>query len=161
MLKVVPRPLIISTSQLAVPREADLEVAEYLNILSRIDETKINSNVSIKLTQFGLGLDHELAYKNARRIVEEAHTARKFCAGRYGRLECYPGDDRYLQTTARGVWTQRRGHRIAVVSRDEHMPMRRNLLSCRRAFASAKAPTTNHLKSRSLTRKTSTTTMCG
>jgi proline dehydrogenase len=53
--------------------EADLEVAEYLNILSRIDETKINSNVSIKLTQFGLGLDHDLAYKNARRVVEEAH----------------------------------------------------------------------------------------
>jgi proline dehydrogenase len=53
--------------------EADVEVAEYLNILSRIDETKINSNVSIKLTQFGLGLDHELAYRNARRVVEEAH----------------------------------------------------------------------------------------
>jgi proline dehydrogenase len=58
--------------------EADLEVAEYLNILSRIDETKINSNVSIKLTQFGLGLDHELAYKNARRIVEEAHRRGNF-----------------------------------------------------------------------------------
>jgi len=58
--------------------EADLEVAEYLNILSRIDETKINSNVSIKLTQFGLGLDHELAYKNARRVVEEAHRRGNF-----------------------------------------------------------------------------------
>jgi len=58
--------------------EADLEVAEYLNILSRIDETKINSNVSIKLTQFGLGLDHELAYKNARRVVEEVHRRGNF-----------------------------------------------------------------------------------
>ncbi|HJX93188.1 MAG TPA: proline dehydrogenase family protein [Pyrinomonadaceae bacterium] len=58
--------------------EADIEVAEYLNILSRIDETKINSNVSIKLTQFGLGLDHELAYKNVRRVVEEAHRRRNF-----------------------------------------------------------------------------------
>jgi proline dehydrogenase len=58
--------------------EADIEVAEYLNILSRIDETKINSNVSIKLTQFGLGLDHELAYKNARRVVEEAHSRGNF-----------------------------------------------------------------------------------
>jgi proline dehydrogenase len=58
--------------------EADLEVAEYLNILSRIDDTKINSNVSIKLTQFGLGLDHELAYKNARRVVEEAHRRGNF-----------------------------------------------------------------------------------
>jgi proline dehydrogenase len=58
--------------------EADIEVAEYLNVLSRIDETKINSNVSIKLTQFGLGLDHELAYKNARRVVEEAHRRGNF-----------------------------------------------------------------------------------
>jgi Proline dehydrogenase len=58
--------------------EADLEVAEYLNILSRIDESSINSNVSIKLTQFGLGLDHELAYKNARRVVEDAHARGNF-----------------------------------------------------------------------------------
>src|SRR6185503_1558522 len=42
--------------------EADREVVEYLNILSRIDETHIDSNASIKLTQFGLGLDPELAY---------------------------------------------------------------------------------------------------
>src|ERR1044072_8349629 len=52
--------------------EADREVEEYLNILAKIDETKIRSNVSIKLTQFGLGLDPELAYRNARRVVEEA-----------------------------------------------------------------------------------------
>jgi proline dehydrogenase len=58
--------------------EADAEVTEYLNILSRIDETKIRSNVSIKLTQFGLGLDKELAYRNARRVVEEAHRRGNF-----------------------------------------------------------------------------------
>ena len=58
--------------------EADLEVSEYLNILSKIDETRINSNASIKLTQFGLGLDHELAYKNARRVVEDAHRRGNF-----------------------------------------------------------------------------------
>ena len=53
--------------------EAEHEVTEYLNILAKIDESRIRSNVSIKLTQFGLGLDPELAYRNARRIVEEAH----------------------------------------------------------------------------------------
>ncbi len=53
--------------------EAENEVAEYQNILAKIDQTKIRSNVSIKLTQFGLGLDPELAYRNARRVVEEAH----------------------------------------------------------------------------------------
>jgi len=58
--------------------EADSEVSEYLNILGQIDKTQINSNVSIKLTQFGLGLDPELAYKNARRIVEEANRRGNF-----------------------------------------------------------------------------------
>src|SRR6185436_7967770 len=60
------------------PSEADQEVAEYLRILARIDETGIDSNVSIKLTQFGLGLDPELAYQNARRIVEDAHRRGNF-----------------------------------------------------------------------------------
>jgi proline dehydrogenase len=58
--------------------EAEQEVAEYLNILAKIDESKIRSNVSIKLTQFGLGLDPELAYRNARRIVEEAQRRGNF-----------------------------------------------------------------------------------
>jgi proline dehydrogenase len=52
--------------------EAEKEIVEYQNILAKIDETKIRSNVSIKLTQFGLGIDPELAYRNARRVVEEA-----------------------------------------------------------------------------------------
>jgi len=52
--------------------ETEEEVREYLQILSRIDDTGINSNVSIKLTQFGLEIDPELAYKNARQIVEDA-----------------------------------------------------------------------------------------
>jgi len=58
--------------------EAEREVAEYLNILAQIDQTRIRSNVSIKLTQFGLGLDPELAYQNARKVVEEAHRRGNF-----------------------------------------------------------------------------------
>src|SRR5689334_188310 len=50
----------------------EAEVREYLSVLAKIDDTGINSNVSIKLTQFGLEIDPELAYGNARRIVEEA-----------------------------------------------------------------------------------------
>jgi proline dehydrogenase len=56
----------------ANPAEAEGEVKEYLDILARIDETGINSNVSIKLTQFGLEIDPELAYKNARAVVAES-----------------------------------------------------------------------------------------
>jgi proline dehydrogenase len=52
--------------------ETEAEVQEYLDVLARIDESGINSNVSIKLTQFGLEIDPELAYRNARRVVEDA-----------------------------------------------------------------------------------------
>ena len=58
--------------------EAEQEVNEYLNILAKIDQTRIRSNVSIKLTQFGLGLDPELAYRNARRVVEDAQRRGNF-----------------------------------------------------------------------------------
>jgi proline dehydrogenase len=58
--------------------EAEKEVAEYLNILAKIDETGIRSNVSIKLTQFGLALNPEIAYKNSRSVVEDAHRRGNF-----------------------------------------------------------------------------------
>lgn len=58
--------------------EAEQEVTEYLNILAKIDEQHIRSNVSIKLTQFGLGIDPELAYRNARRVVEDANLRGNF-----------------------------------------------------------------------------------
>jgi proline dehydrogenase len=48
------------------------EVSEYLQILKQIDDTVIRSNVSIKLTQFGLEIDPDLAYRNARNVVEDA-----------------------------------------------------------------------------------------
>lgn len=50
----------------------EAEVREYLDVLARIQQTGIDSNVSIKLTQFGLEIDPGLAYRNARRIVEDA-----------------------------------------------------------------------------------------
>ena len=59
-------------------KETEAEVAEYLNVLAKIDETGIKSNVSIKLTQFGLVIDPELAYQNARRIVEDARRRGNF-----------------------------------------------------------------------------------
>jgi proline dehydrogenase len=52
--------------------ETEAEVREYLDVLTRIDETGINSNVSIKLSQFGLEIDPEMAYRNARPVVEDA-----------------------------------------------------------------------------------------
>ena len=52
--------------------ETEAEVREYHDVLARIDTSGIESNVSIKLTQFGLEIDPDLAYENARRVVEDA-----------------------------------------------------------------------------------------
>ena len=43
-----------------------------LSILQSVKENKLNSNVSIKLTQLGLKIDRELAYRNLKTIIEEA-----------------------------------------------------------------------------------------
>ena len=56
----------------ATVEETEGEVREYLRILQAIDDTGIRSNVSIKLTQFGLEIDPELTYRNARTVVEDA-----------------------------------------------------------------------------------------
>ena len=56
----------------------EAEVREYKSVLAKIDETRIDSNVSIKLTQFGLEIDPELAYLNTRRVVEEAVRRKNF-----------------------------------------------------------------------------------
>jgi proline dehydrogenase len=58
--------------------ETEAEVREYLNVLSCIEASGIDSNVSIKLTQFGLEIDPELAYRNAHQIVAEAARRRNF-----------------------------------------------------------------------------------
>jgi len=48
------------------------EVNEYLRVLDSIHENKLDSNVSIKLTQLGLDVSQELCYVNTRTIVEAA-----------------------------------------------------------------------------------------
>lgn len=52
--------------------EAEADVREYFKVLRRIDETGVNSNVSVKPTQLGLDISEELCHDNIRRIVEEA-----------------------------------------------------------------------------------------
>ncbi|HEY6403579.1 MAG TPA: proline dehydrogenase family protein, partial [Blastocatellia bacterium] len=52
--------------------EAESDVREYLRALDRIENTGVNSNVSVKLTQLGLDIDEDYCLQNARRIVEAA-----------------------------------------------------------------------------------------
>ncbi len=53
--------------------EADADVREYIRLLGRIQETGVDSNVSVKLTQLGLDIDEAYCLQNTRRIVAEAH----------------------------------------------------------------------------------------
>jgi len=47
-------------------------VAAYVEILDRIAAEGLVTNVALKLTHLGLGLDEEFAYRNVRRLVEHA-----------------------------------------------------------------------------------------
>ncbi|HSB10067.1 MAG TPA: proline dehydrogenase family protein [Blastocatellia bacterium] len=52
--------------------ETHREVDEYVRVLDSIAANKLDSNVSVKLTQLGLDVSRELCYVNTRKIVEVA-----------------------------------------------------------------------------------------
>ncbi len=58
--------------------ETRQEVREYIHVLDEIERNKLDSNVSVKLTQLGLDIDQELCYENARAIVEAAAARQNF-----------------------------------------------------------------------------------
>ncbi|MFV9511454.1 proline dehydrogenase family protein [Tepidibacillus sp. LV47] len=51
---------------------------EAIKILEIIDKEKLNSNLSVKLTQLGLGLDPEFSYENMDRLVKVAKELNNF-----------------------------------------------------------------------------------
>ncbi|TCS80592.1 proline dehydrogenase family protein [Tepidibacillus fermentans] len=63
----------VSTKQ-----EAIEATNEAIRILEIIKKEKLNSNVSVKLTQLGLGLDPEFAYENMDRIAKAAKEHNNF-----------------------------------------------------------------------------------
>jgi proline dehydrogenase len=54
------------------PAQAEAATLEYLSALDAIQKNGLDCNVSLKLTQFGLTIDPELAEANLRRVVERA-----------------------------------------------------------------------------------------
>ncbi|MCI0605300.1 proline dehydrogenase family protein [bacterium] len=54
------------------PDEASHATQEYLAALSQIHLHNLNSNVSLKLTQFGLGIDEELCRSNVEQVIKLA-----------------------------------------------------------------------------------------
>jgi len=58
--------------------ETRKEVNEYVRVLDSIHESRLDSNVSVKLTQLGLDVSQDLCYANTRTIVEAALRCNNF-----------------------------------------------------------------------------------
>lgn len=58
--------------------EATVATQEYLKALDTLSRSKANSNVSLKLTQFGLAIDEELCRQNVESIVRKARELDNF-----------------------------------------------------------------------------------
>ena len=60
------------------PEQAAESLQNYLDCLDFIQRQRLNSNISLKLTQLGLDIDVELAYRNMRSILERAAQYEQF-----------------------------------------------------------------------------------
>jgi proline dehydrogenase len=58
--------------------EAATATDDIVHIFDEIDKAKIRANVSIKLTQIGMGLDEEICRQNLIRILEHARQLKNF-----------------------------------------------------------------------------------
>ena len=58
--------------------EADTATENILSILNEIDKAGVRANVSIKLTQIGMGLDEEICRQNLARILERVKECKNF-----------------------------------------------------------------------------------
>jgi proline dehydrogenase len=59
-------------------KAAEAACQTYLELLDRLAAEKLNSHVSVKLTQLGLAIDEELARRNLRRLAESAARHKNF-----------------------------------------------------------------------------------
>lgn len=58
--------------------EAEKATAEILKVLNEIDKADVKSNVSIKLTQIGIGLDERICRQNLVQILEQVKKCSNF-----------------------------------------------------------------------------------
>ncbi len=55
--------------------EAERVTAHYLDLLDRIRDANLPTEVSVKLTQLGLDLDREFCFANLSKLIERSHAA--------------------------------------------------------------------------------------
>jgi len=58
--------------------EADTATEKILSIFNEIEKSGVRSNVSIKLTQIGMGLDEEICRQNLARLLDQVKKSKNF-----------------------------------------------------------------------------------
>lgn len=76
--------------------KAEEAVAEYLRILERIEQEKLNANISVKPTQLGLGFDETFCRDNYERLAAAAKAR-----GNFMRLDM---EDRHTTDATLGIY---------------------------------------------------------
>jgi len=64
--------------EVGTPDEARAIAAQYHDVLARVAERGLDANVSVKLTAFGLELDHDLCRENLEAVVRDAAARSSF-----------------------------------------------------------------------------------
>jgi proline dehydrogenase len=59
--------------------EADAVTEHYLGVLEKIAASRIDSQISVKLTQLGLDLDKDRCFESLNKLVERAEALSNFC----------------------------------------------------------------------------------
>ncbi|MDQ6694306.1 MAG: proline dehydrogenase family protein [Chloroflexota bacterium] len=93
------------------PQDATSAANSYIEVLNTIVSSKINSNVSLKLTQMGLDLDEELCFKNVSKICARAQELNNFVRLD---MESSAYTDRTLDMFRR-LWHEGGFHNVGVV----------------------------------------------
>lgn len=93
------------------PHEARAAADSYIAVLSAIQTRRLNSNVSLKLTQMGLDVDEALCYENVARICKRAGEMNNFVRLD---MESSAYTDRTL-AMFRKLWHEGGFHNIGVV----------------------------------------------
>lgn len=93
------------------PQAAKAAAGSYLAVLEAIKRYRLNSNVSLKLTQMGLDVDQELCYKNVSRICQKAREMDNFVRID---MESSAYTDRTLDMFRR-LWNEGGYHNVGVV----------------------------------------------
>ena len=121
-------------------REARSARDEYLNILARIHEAKLDANVSVKLTAMGLDIDHELCVAVMQDILARAQQYETFVridmeASQYTEITLQLFEERFYPVYKANVGVVLQSYLYRTFADVEHMnQLRARVRICKGAY---------------------------